>query len=330
MVGLLLRQKQPHMAKVLIIKLGYSETLDSEISTTTSLGDVLRTTAVLHQFKDDDVTWLVDKKAYLLLENNPYIKRILIYDIDSVLQLQSERYDTVINFEKVPGICALADRINAWRRFGFRFDEMRGEAQSYDGAEMVYKICSNTGLKKTNKKNWQQTLVEMVGGKWEGQEYILGYKPRSEVKFDVGLNWAVGSKWPNKAWPKAYWEELEGLINKDYTCSWQQGLEDIRQYIDWIHSCKLLVTTDSLGLHIALALKKNVIILYGPTHSGETYLYGLGKELFPEIDYDCMPCLQPECTQEKYCMLFISPERVKTEIDKALSPGVAKLGALKN
>lgn len=318
------------MAKVLIIKLGYSETLDNEIGITTSLGDVLRTTVVLHLFREDHVTWLVDEKAYPLLENNKYIKSILVYNMNSVLQLQSERYDTVINFEKVPGVCALADSINAWRRFGFRFDETRGEAQAYDGAENVYKICTDADLKKSNRKNWQQFLIEMVGGKWAGQEYILGYSPKSEVSFDIGLNWAVGSKWPNKAWPQKYWEDLEKLIKKEYSYSWQQGLEDIRQYIDWINSCRLLVTTDSLGLHIALALKKNVVILYGPTHSGETYLYGLGKELFPEVNYNCIPCLRPECTQEKHCMLFISPERVKTEIDKMFSARIAKTGTLRN
>jgi hypothetical protein len=49
--------------KVLIIKLGYSETLDSALSLTTSLGDVLRTTVILHFFKDWHITWLVDEKA---------------------------------------------------------------------------------------------------------------------------------------------------------------------------------------------------------------------------------------------------------------------------
>jgi len=36
------------MKRILIIKLGYSETLDSMLSLTTSLGDVLRTTVILH------------------------------------------------------------------------------------------------------------------------------------------------------------------------------------------------------------------------------------------------------------------------------------------
>ena len=54
------------MAKILIVKMGYSETLDSHMSRISSLGDVLRTTVILHLFKNDHVTWLVDEKAYLL------------------------------------------------------------------------------------------------------------------------------------------------------------------------------------------------------------------------------------------------------------------------
>ena len=91
--------------KVLIIKLGYSETLDGEIGKITSLGDVLRSTVLLHLYKNAHVTWLVDEKAFPLLKGNPYVHRILSYDLSSVLQLQSERFDTVINLEKVPGLC---------------------------------------------------------------------------------------------------------------------------------------------------------------------------------------------------------------------------------
>lgn len=72
------------MKKVLIIKLGYSETLDRSLSSTTSLRDVLRSTVILHFFKDSRVSWLVDKKASLLLENNKYIHRILAYGVHSM------------------------------------------------------------------------------------------------------------------------------------------------------------------------------------------------------------------------------------------------------
>jgi len=306
------------MSKVLIIKLGYSETMDAEISRTTSLGDVLRTTVILYPFKDDHVTWLVDEAAWQLLEGNPYIDRILRFDLASVLQLQHERFDTVINLEKVPGICALADSINAWRRYGFRFDEVKGEAQAYDGCEWVFSLCNDSELKRAHTATWQEGLLQIVGAHWEGQEYVLGYQPQTEEQFDVGINWAVGSKWPNKGWPKEHWETLKGLMDGEYTYSMQQGMDNLHKYMDWINSCRLLVTNDSLGLHIALALKKKVVVLYGPTNPNETYFYGRGEVMYPEADYDCIPCLAPICTQNPCCMDSIRPEEVKKRIDKLL------------
>jgi heptosyltransferase-2 len=306
------------MAKVLIIKLGYSETLDPEIGKTSSLGDVLRTTVLLSAFRNDHVTWLVDQAAYPLLEGNPYIKRILVYDVTSVLQLQHERFDTVVNLEKVPGVCALADSVRAWRRYGFRFDEMKGEAEAYDRCEYIFSLCKDTGLKKARRASWQESLLELVGAKWEGQEYILGYKPATREKYDVGLNWAVGSKWPNKAWPREKWKELKGLLGGKYTWSMQEGLDDIRRYIDWINQCRVLVTNDSLGLHIALALKKKVVVLYGPTNPNETYFYGRAEVLFPDVRYNCLPCLSPNCVQRISCMDFISPLEVMKGVTRLL------------
>ena len=306
------------MGKVLIIKLGYSETLDKEISRTTSLGDVLRTTFVLNYFKHDDVSWLVDEKAAPLLENNPYINRLLLHNLETVLQLQSERFDTVINLEKVPGICALADSINAWRRFGFRFDEYRGTAQSYDGAEKVLSLSLSDDEKRESKRYWQEALAEMIGIKWKGEGYVLGYRPRTKTVNDVGFNWQAGRKWKNKAWPKEHWEKLERRLKDRYSISWQQGLNDLYEYMDWINTCRLIITNDSLGMHLAVALKKKVIALFGPSSSKEVCLYERGRIMLPKTDYNCVPCLQRECFQKEHCMRFIKPADVAKEAEKIL------------
>ncbi len=308
------------MSKVLIIKLGYSETIDPGIGKVTSLGDVLRTTVILYHFAGDHVTWLVDEKAYPLLEGNPYIKRILPYDLTSVLQLKSERFDTVINLEKVPGVCALADSISAWRRYGFRFDEVRGEAEAYDGCEKVVSLCRNGDLKRTYQGSWQESLLQVVGAKWKGQEYVLGYRPGTREVLDVGLNWAVGPKWPNKSWPAGKWDELRLLLEGNYTYSMQQGMDDLHAYMDWINSCRLLVTNDSLGLHIALSLRKKVVVLYGPTNPNETFFYGRGEVLYPETTLACIPCLRPTCDQETSCMNFIDASSVLQAVARLLSP----------
>lgn len=289
--------------KILLIKVGYSETLDPEISNITSYGDVLRTTVLLNLYKDDHVTWLVDEKAYPILKNNPYIDRVLIYDLTSALQLQLEHFDTVINFEKVPGLCALADRVTAWRRYGFRLDVKTGEAQAYEGTQNALSVCYDERKKKEDNRYWPEHLFEMVGAKWQGEEYVFGYNPKGKEEFDVGFNYQVGNKWPSKAWSMHNWKKLEELLKEDYSVSWQQGLDDMEEYFEWINNCRLVVTNDSFGLHLAIALKKRIVAIFGSTSAKETYLYELGSAVISE-DCACpdIPCCLPECKyDQKLC-----------------------------
>ena len=308
--------------KVLIIKVGYSETLDAQISNVTSYGDVLRSTVLLNLYKDDHVTWLVDEKSLPILKGNPHIDKILIYNLTSVLQLQAEHFDTIINLEKVPGLCALADSINAWRRHGFRFDTHTGEAEAYDCSHVVLEVCRNIEKKRNHEAYWQEGLFEMVGAQWNKEEYVLGYQPKSKVKYDIGFNFQVGNKWPLKGWPIAYWKRLEKLVAKKYSISWQQGLDNMEDYFEWIHSCKFLVTNDSFGMHIAIAMKKPFIAIFGPTHYRENYLYDRGIAFYPqELDCKLFPCRVEVCPHVKDgCTTLITPETVFKAIQEMATP----------
>jgi len=303
--------------KVLIIKLGYSETLDKEVSEISSLGDVVRTTVILHLFKNDYVVWLTDEKAVGLLYNNPLIERIMVYNLNSVLQLENEYFDFVINFEKVPGICALTDRINAWKKLGFRFNPITGEAEAYEHSDFVMEIIKNDEVKKNPLFYFLKPNVEMLGAVWQGEEYIIGYKPKTEVIYDIGFNYQVGAKWPTKAWKLSNWKELEKLCEKDgFSVSWQRGLKNLYEYMDWLNSCKIIVSNDSLGLHLALGLKKKVIGLFGATKETEVYFYNRGIAIIPEKleGRNCRPCYLPECKHNDPCINKINPETVYREI----------------
>lgn len=293
--------------KILIIKLGYSETLDSEIAKIPSLGDVLRTTPILwalkEKYPDSRITWLVDRQAEPLLRGNDLIDRILVWDEFVPFQLMKEKFDVLINLEKIGGICALADTVDAWVKYGFRFDSVNGTYHAYErGLDFIDYI------EKKNKQGrsgdcWQKVLIQMMGSEWKGQEYIIGYKPKTAEKYDVGLNYTVGSKWPHKAMPVEKWRELERELVKDgYKVSWQQGVDDICEYINWINSCRTIVSNDSLGLHIAFALKKKVIGLFGPTDPKEIYLYGDSKVVRSAQKCRYMPCYKITCLSGKKCM----------------------------
>jgi heptosyltransferase-2 len=262
--------------KILIIKLGYSETLDAEIGRHVSLGDVLRTTPILsalkNKYQNSHMSWLVSEQAEPLIHGNDYIDRVLVWDQFVPFQLLSEKFDLVINLEKVPGICALSDKIEAWNKYGFRFNSETGH---YDGYEQGLEFIDYINQKEIGKSSndcWQKSLIELLGLKWNNQNYSLGYKPKSKEIYDIGLNFEVGKKWPQKAMPIEKWELLaKKLEKKDFRVSWQEGLNSLYDYIDWINSCRVIITQDSLGLHLALALNKRVIALFGPTSSNEVY-----------------------------------------------------------
>lgn len=312
--------------KILIFKTGYIETLAEEgDSRVVSLGDVFRTTVLLNLYSDKkrfNVTWVTDEKAFPLLEKNPLIDRLLRLDWITAEQLKKERFDVLINLEKVPGICALADIISSRIKSGFTFNPETRKAEPYDNAAQALFVSSDPEAKKNNNRLLQELLYEMVGKKWNGEEYILGYQPASEVLWDIGLNTNVGPKWPTKSWTKEKWDELEDKLKRagfkvdrqDSEENIKKGvMSDLHAYIKWINSCKNIITIDSLGLHLAIALKKNILCLFGPTPSNEVHFYERGKAMLPEIKKDCIPCFKGICEKEKRCIDEISVDKVYNE-----------------
>jgi len=307
---------------VLIIKTGYSEILDARDSSKSSLGDVLRTTPLLHLYKNDNVTWVTDEDAMPLLEGNPYITKLLPLNVIAIMDLLDSEFDTLINLEKNVSVCKLAKMIDAWKKYGFRYDRKTDGPEAYDGTLGVFAVSSNIEAKRGNKKTFQQLLFEMVGREWEGEEYILGYKPKTTEEYDIGLNMTVGSKWPTKCWPFENGKQLEEMLIKGgFSVSRQdkQGsnvLSNLQGYIDWINSCKMIVGSDSLGLHLGLALKKKVLGIFGPTSNNEIEFYGRGEGILPKPYPLCAPCFKPKC-DKKYnlsCIELISAEEVYKKI----------------
>lgn len=318
------------LTRLLVIKLGYSETLDPEIGRVPSLGDVLRTTPILwalkEKYPDSHITWLVSEKAEPLLNGNKLIDRILIWDEFVPFQLMREKFDVLINLEKIPGVCALSDMIDAWAKYGFRFDSINGSYHAYErGLKFIDYIRAKRDANNKTRDSWQRVLIEMLDVKWKSQEHIIGYKPKTKEIYDIGLNYKAGSKWPIKVMNIEKWKELERkLLDSGYTVLWQQGLDDLYEYMDWINSCKFIISHDSLGIHIALALKKKVVGLLGPTDPQELYLYNKGKIILPDQNCEHMPCYSPKCITGLDCMNHINTDKVIAAInemsDKPKSP----------
>jgi heptosyltransferase-2 len=273
--------------QVLLIKTGETETFADGVSAVPSLGDVLRATVLLHAFAGDEVTWLTSAHAAPLLAGNSRIARLLVHEHDAIGELSD--CDVLVNLERTERWTALAARSSIRSKFGF----------SATGA-----------LRLADEMGWQQGLYSLVGRSWAGEEYVIGDVLPSH-RSDVGLNWQVGGRWPTKAWPLAQWEQLATRLQAHCAVSWQEGFDDLHQYMRWIAGCGSLVTTDSLGMHLAIALKKPVLALFGPTPHWEVDFYGRGRWLAPLPGaFACAPCRSPICFNPTHCMTELSVERV--------------------
>lgn len=72
--------------------------------------------------------------------------------------------------------------------------------------------------------------------------------------------------------------------------------------------CTVLVTGDSMALHVALAADVPVVALFGPTCPQEIDLYGHGTRVVARVP--CAPCYKRTCDRSPTCMDDISIERV--------------------
>jgi len=67
----------------------------------------------------------------------------------------------------------------------------------------------------------------------------------------------------------------------------------LMEFASLINLCKILITSDSLALHIGVALKKKVVVFFGPTSFHEIELYNKGKKIIPKTG--CLCCYKEKC-----------------------------------
>lgn len=74
----------------------------------------------------------------------------------------------------------------------------------------------------------------------------------------------------------------------------------LRQFASLVGLADVMVTGDTLALHVAVASGKKVVAYFGPTSDTEIDLYGRGEKVLPLSPCQCY--YQNQCTQKVSCM----------------------------
>lgn len=90
----------------------------------------------------------------------------------------------------------------------------------------------------------------------------------------------------------------------------------LREFAAFIDLCELAVVADTLALHIASALGKKVIAVFGPTSAAEIELYGDGVKALPPEPCRCY--YRPRCEQPNHCVDAIPTQAIVQAAEKLL------------
>lgn len=94
------------------------------------------------------------------------------------------------------------------------------------------------------------------------------------------------------------------------------GKTSLRELMAIIQAVDLLLTNDSGPMHIAAALQKPLIALFGSTDPRKTGPYRADQVLYHPAA--CSPCFKRECPIDFRCMRSLTPDLVDREIAKQL------------
>ena len=302
------------------------------------------------------ITWITRRESRPLLERNPYVSEILEYGEDALLQLRVRAFDRVINLDAGKTSAALAAAANAVRKDGFVLDP-HGYVQATNPAARTWlEMGVFDDLKRQGTRTYQDMMADIVGLSGCSHRYVLqltdeerreGRAQLEKLGVDltrpiVGLNTGAGRRWELKQWREdGYLELIERIAKKRHAQFVLLGGPEerdrhkrlaarsrvplidagcdnpVRRFASLVGACHLVITGDTLAMHMALAQNCRTIVLFGPTSAAEIEMYGLGEKVVPSME--CLSCYKPKCDFVPNCMDLITTDMVEAAVDRQWS-----------
>lgn len=314
--------------KILIIKLG-------------AIGDVIRTTPLIQKYRTlypgAHFTWVT-----LFPDVLPEDEIDKIYKLDSVsiFTISNSVFDIAINLDKEVEACMLLAKTTATEKYGFTMDNDHIAPAT---EKATHKLITGLfdSISQKNTKSYLEEIFEICHLEFNYEEYLIRINDslrakwkkelvaKSEGKKIVGLNTGCGERWKTRLWPQEQWisfiQELkkqgyfcillggkaEDEQNKIYareTGAYYPGYYSLEEFISLTDSCDVIVTQVSLMMHIAIALRKQMVLFNNIFNPHEFELYGRGVIIEPTSGCDCY--YGNSCKREQSCMHDIKVDEV--------------------
>lgn len=278
------------------------------------IGDATLSTAVIaplrRHFPDAQISFLCGTRAFQLLEGDPGIDHVLVYDNRGnhagwrgkcrlISSLCSKRFDLIINL-----------RDSLWSRFvgGVHWGMARRSSEIHAVARYL-EVLRRHGVDTVGARPQLQFTDQEIADR---DKFLSenGIAPKRPI---VGIH--PGGNWRYKLWQPTNFARIADLLcdrwnaqimlfaGPDESSLQAQVVEllnlepvavksrSLRQVAALIEACDVYLGNDTGPMHIAAAVGTSVVAIFGSTNHHRSGPYGEGHMVVrSELDLGCNPC----------------------------------------
>jgi len=305
------------------------------------------------------IYWWLDSTLVPLLEDDPGLAGVVPFERRrwaapgqlkqfwrSVQWMRAQNFDWVIDLQ-----CLARSGASAWLANG---KLLVGLDEPREGARGFYDVIVPRRSYHTHAVEWYLSVLPFLDVPVHDDFEWLPARPA--VATAVRNKWPVASKgwivllpgarWLNKRWPAEHFAALVRQLAGEHAelsfvilgnhddralgatvaqaepkrCLDLTGKTTLPEMIEWIRLSVLVVTNDTGPMHVAAALGKPVVALFGPTEPHRTGPYGQVQHAL-QTALECVPCMKSTCAFERplECLRAIMPDRVAAQVRRRLS-----------
>jgi lipopolysaccharide heptosyltransferase II len=306
------------------------------------------------------IYWWIDSRLASLLEGDPDLAGLVRFERNgwsqfriwlnlwrSIQWARRQSFDLVIDLQ-----CLARSAVFGWLANGkltIGLDEPR------EGARAFYDLIVPRASYHTHAVDWYLAVLPLLkvpvhwNFEWLPKRSDVAAKIVEKWPEIKSRRWIVlqpGARWLNKRWPIEHFLELAQRLaarGSDLNFAILGGAEDdalgrtlaqavpgrcldltgklsLPEMVEWIRLSELMVTNDTGPMHVAAALGKRVVALFGPTEPARTGPYEQIQHAL-QLDLPCVPCMRSYCTYFKplECLRALSPAAAFHAVGKGLA-----------
>ena len=306
------------------------------------------------RFPAASIAWLIAPPFAPIVAGHPCVDEVIAFDrrrfsrgtaglLDAVglgRSLADRGFDLAIDLQGLARSALLTYATNAPVRVGF--------AYAREGAPLAY--TDRVAWRGTSERHAVERYLDVAEALGCGRGPIRYRFPVADADRDAvramtgDAPFAVllpGTNWETKKWPIAHYATLAARIDrelglrvvvaggKDVVALAQQMTAEVPGAIDLaarttlpqlvalLGRASLVVANDSGPMHIASALGRPLVTIFGPTNAIRTGPHGR-MDAVVRLNVICSPCYSRTCDHTS-CMHWLTPDRVFPVVARALA-----------